>query len=82
MFLSSPFHSARHPANRVSVCANELGGTWTGLLAINNGGLDIHLHLAITDVEALALACATTLRKMREHDETELADPTLTEEAA
>lgn len=75
MFISSPFTVERHPRNRVSICANEIGGSWSGMLAVNTAGLDFNVYLSVEDIEALAAACAATLRKMREADEADRFDP-------
>lgn len=80
MFISSPFTVERHPRTRVSVCANECAGTWSGMLSVSTAGVDLSVYLDIEDIEALAKACADTLRKMREADEADLFDPHATEE--
>lgn len=74
MFVSSAFRSERHPATRVSVNASQLGGTWSCLLGVDTSGTSVSVYLDPADIEALAAACATILRKM--------SAPTLVEEAA
>lgn len=80
MFISSPFNPARHPSLRVSVCANECGNSCSGMLSVMSAGIDVSVYLDIADIERLAQACADTLRKLREQDQAELADPTPAEE--